>query len=176
MRVYETSLTRKKFVSKMQYISSGGYAEVFHGENHDEVIKVGHSTRDAYLAYVKAVGVNAQNPFFPKIKSINIRSNRGRRFYVARMERLYNDVEITDAQHRNALKKLMVNQVTDILSQKWSNLVDSKGNQYHKELRDTLDVLFKKYMTDIHDGNIMYRKTAEGYYPVVTDPLVHMLP
>lgn len=154
-------------------VESGCFADVLINEKENFVIKI-FSADKAYLSYVNAIK-NRNNIYFPKIYKIIEKIINKIKYYIVFIEKLLsisemnNDVLIDTLYHH-------------------LNFKDTPDDLYHyfnvnyipinKELSRAwcliLNILFRsrgKFRRDMHEYNIMYRKTRKGFIPVLTDPL-----
>jgi hypothetical protein len=182
----KTNLDQHDFADKIRkkgwkYLASGAFASVYAKRGSRTVIKVG-AMGDAYMEYVKAVGIKSKNPLFPKIKSVVIYNARQRErgedywrtdddcYYVVEMERLIPYRKLRNKDRYRALKRLNLEDPCELEYDAHHVAKNTKN----KHLRDACKKLIKVWRdnnSDMHEGNIMWRKRGRGHQLVITDPV-----
>lgn len=145
-------------------IGCGAFAYVFAKPKSNRCIKVGNRY-DEYLEYVQFVGLNSDNPFFPKIYSVKIYREG---FYAVEMERLRPYSKVGD-KHRNlAFKRLGIKWLDDL---ECPNQMKAKS-KHATHVKRVLQTVFRGNQPDIHTGNVMWRKFGINQHQlVITDPV-----
>lgn len=150
------------FMSKgFTLLGHGCYAAVFDSNSDPNLVyKVGVTTSDPFLDYIKLKKDFLENPHFPKIYSTYIDMSND--WYLVTMEKLE-----TVPSHKigisNEISTLINDSsaITSITIKKTKELV-SLTAQINKLVNSIPDIRL-----DIHQGNVMMR----GVTPVITDPL-----
>ncbi len=164
----------------MRKIGEGAFAEVFSRPHSHRVIKFGVSwvTWDSYLLkYVKKVGLNNTNPYFPRIYDVQIYTHTSNAFktdtayyYLVEMEKLIPWKKVPARTRDRLMKKLGCKDIYDLERPK---KLKTSSKQAHKAV-DILRQLFRhnnNTSTDIHTENIMFRRVGSRYQLVYTDPI-----
>lgn len=163
MQVYEKSLRDAGF----KVIGSGAFATVYkHPSNKDLVVKVGEmngygsgGSNDPYIEYVKQAAKYPDNPWFPKIHSVEIctpRYRHNKRYFVVVLERL-------TASDRPTFE------MRELLSRPRPTLIELKASLRPDFvcMLEVLQSMFKRFDRDLHAGNILFRDKQ----PVISDPV-----
>ncbi len=173
----KSKLDRGDFIDNLhakgfKRIGCGAFASVHARPKDKVVIKVGVGG-DAYLNYVKSIGLNAKNPLFPRIKKIAIHTHRDswgdNSFYVAHIERLI-PYSKKIPNRRKIMKRLGLNSIYD-LDYDLYDLAKKNTNKNMKIACKKLVSLSDYDNLDIHEGNLMWRKRGRGHQLVITDPI-----
>jgi len=170
-KIHKEHLEREDFVKMLRskgyrHLSSGAFASVYAKKGEKHVIKIGRVDEDGYIDYVKKM--DSRNPFFPKIRNIKIfRDSDKDKWYAIKMERLipYHKVRSNDLERKLGIAYQgidMLDSPADIMT----------PNKHFRKFLKVLDKLYDNHNSDIHEGNIMFRKRGRGHQLVVTDPIV----
>jgi len=153
-------------------IGCGAFAQVLARPRDKVVIKVGCG-EDAYLNYVKSIGLNAKNPLFPRVKKIAIHTHRDtwgdNSFYVAHLERLI-PYSKKIPNRRKIMKRLGLRSIYDIDYDLHDLKLKSPNKNMKLACRKLISLTYIDNL-DIHEGNLMWRKRGRGHQLVITDPL-----
>lgn len=156
-------------------IGNGCYATVYGKKSSKFVYKVGYDLYDAYLNYVKAIGLNSTNPLFPKIKWAKVFHTDYDSFYVVKIERLVSIDKISGHVYDKLLARLGLKGIWELEYNNRLPQIKKKakaaGNQHLVTAVGILGRLFKRHLPDLHNKNIMYRKRGRGFQLVITDPI-----
>lgn len=153
-----------------------------------------HDAYFKYLIMLAKKGRMEENPYFPKVYNIELyRTRTGRFVYAVDMERLHH-LDSTSPEDLTALKKRMFHSAADTFQQRLRIKEQTPRNQIIFLINDVLVgrlpetlikdsylrhaiKLLKQMVTtkgtepDIHDENIMLRKSPFGSQLVFSDPL-----
>lgn len=176
-------------------IRGGAFGYVKPGTDEFTIKKRSHTfsnlTNDAYFTYVKTIVDNKlfeSNPYFPRIYAINTikDKNTGEERYSINMEKLITLDSISDESldiiyqriFGVPIEKSVFTHSTrlsiDLLDTVENNNLSIIKDQYCKEALQLIKSIKEnnaRFIYDIHDNNIMIRKTNFGDQLVFTDPL-----
>lgn len=157
-----------------EFLSAGSFGRVYTKPDCDHVVKIGRANTDSYFKYVLEVGLNSENPHFPKFSEVTLYDHapdtaESAPFYVVVVEKL-------EEKYEEMSKYWMAN-----LGTKHPAKLDNWNIDYVKPKTDNMmavkDLLKHMYTThcavcDIGGGeytsNVMWR----GETAVFTDPVV----
>lgn len=181
-KAQKTDLDRDDYVCnvivrkrKLRYISSGAFASVYGRKDYNRVVKVGHGD-DNYLEYVKLVGLRNPNIHLPtiyKVELFKVRNHWGDfdTYYSVEMERLIPYEKVGERKHKKAHTKFKQQLGIPYIEYMESPEDMYPSTKHGKQVQKILDRVFDRGSTDLHDGNIMWRKRGRGYELVITDPV-----
>jgi len=182
------------------FLGYGFYSNVFTDKtNQYNVIKIGEIQEglgnpefDAYLNYLAKLK-KYKNPVFPQVDSIQIFHDPSSKdhpyIYKVKMERLYPSSDIKNKEFEAFYEKVFggadierykqfdfrTNRPIDFL---YAALGDNElfkaiKDPYTRQALGIIKNLNKKggFNTDLHSGNVMFRRTPYGIQLVVTDPV-----
>ena len=174
-------ITKIKRTRRMKKIGDGAFAEAYGSKSGRTIIKVGRLDLEgfyecgntSYLKYVKSVMKCQDNPYAPRIKSVQIFRTKERtygevvveHYMVVEMERL---IPLTLNQYPVAdlLEKMVLD---EDVRQGVQVMIGNKNTANHlKQMVRILRRVTRNGGIDIHGGNIMRRKNGEL---VITDPV-----
>lgn len=157
-------------------LGSGLYAEVYGKKKCNYVIKIGQLENnwldDGYVAFLRHL--DTSNPMFPKIKSVERfnwvkKSSVHSRYYVVKMERLIEYEDVNWDICEKAFERMGVDTFLDF--EEPAEYAPSFKSKFAARAHKILHKLWAKYHSDLHDGNVMWRKKKDGKYQlVITDP------
>lgn len=150
----------------MRLLGRGAFARVYGRPNHRRVVKIGE-TWDRYLKYVKRVGLNNDNPHFPKLHDIQINRHKDKDYYVIEMEKLIKWGKVPKEVRDRALKKFGVSNIYDLNYARIANIV---GEAAKDAIRTIRKIWYSGGSRDMHSGNVMFRKKGRGFQLVLIDP------
>lgn len=183
-----------------EHLGSGTFASAYHDpkQSPHEVRKVSkemHERKiDGFYYYIKELENNPDNdnPYYPRFSAIKIYkkpevkpktwSTGAYVTYSAQMEKLYNIRELKASEKQYILSKLHGESTIDQTDHNKS-IVSIVRDQMHGDGKATdphfiraIEFINKvasehSYLADIHDDNIMFRRTPYGPQLVITDPL-----
>ncbi len=142
---------------------------------------------DGYFSYIKYIVDNKiaqRNPYAPRVYKINkFKDTAGNEKYTIDMEKLV-DIEDISGEELAVVYKMITglesnaddvnalrNKMTFFLGK---HLSGDTNNPNLDEVLKIIDYLLREnddFILDIHDGNIMFRRTPHGVQLVITDPL-----
>lgn len=147
-------------------LGEGAYAKVFAKKNSKtQVVRVTEDSEDGYFRWAKVVGLKSNNPHFPKISKVTIHKSRrgwGEFLGVIVLEKLLGYWDIPVTAREKAFKEVGAEDLSDLEFRYFEPKT--------KAAKALLNALTRANGCDIHDGNVMFRKTKTGYTLVVTDP------
>jgi hypothetical protein len=166
-------------------LGAGVFGAAFaHPKRNDIVIKIGRNTpgmcglekfdylkEEPYLNWIKAT-FKFPTKYAPKVYSVDVFHNSDRGagvVFAVVLERL----EPSFSARSSAIQKLAptIERVQD-LTRKHKSLIQSK-NKDLRNLGYALDSVWSRHGKDLHDGNWLIRREADGSeVPVITDPAV----
>ena len=184
-RDYERNLRKEGY----KELGSGCFATTFGKPNKRTVVKVGIYKEEtfwtnngklglvdgnhAYMAYIRAIRTKQDNPFFPKVKSVQFHhyaEDNGKIvqvYFIVELERLkelsYNDTGGVE--------------IAEMLFDGWSSssiligfgaYMPKQLLKWYKQSLQVIQRLKRDHCDDLHNGNIMVRKNGEL---VITDPV-----
>ena len=163
--------------------------------NDSEIIKVSRTAqdnpdKDPYIAYIKAGAALANgNPHIPRVHEIHSIKTKNGHVHIIKMEKLH-PVSSLNVKEHEAMHDHSFNEPYDMnvgKSKQSQSILNIYGNNRQKiatpEMAEAIDLVhstankMKRVSpndhvdVDIHQGNIMARKTPYGPQMVITDPL-----
>ncbi len=172
----------------LRRLGSGAFADVYGTKSGRTVFKIGATGNpiyDAYLSYVKQIVKHQGNPFFPRVKKVDIYYDREdhESVYVVEMERLKPLDTYGRSNKLPIASRLLFNALMDIDSEsdlntlhenmKLFTTVFARGVkkqlvQTFRQMTEILQDLTDSHGLDMHDGNVMLRGKTQL---VITDPV-----
>ncbi len=150
----------------MQLLGAGAFARVYGRANHRRVVKIGE-TWDSYLKYVKMIGLQSDNPYFPRIHDVKINRHENRDYYVIEMEKLIKWGNVPKKVRDAALEKLGAR---DLWDANYLRIKEAAGELEREAIKLLQKLWYRGTSRDVHRGNVMFRKRGRGYQLVFTDP------
>lgn len=164
--------------SGYERIGKGVYATVYARPGSKTVIKVGTVDygfrNDGYLAFLRKV--DPSNPHLPRVNAMRLYrdiqdpDNGTTCYYVVMMERLSPFMTIPYTKRRQLFHNLGLKNFRCLRPGVSNN---NNIDRYHlRKVAKVLDSLYSKYRSDMHTGNIMWRR-SRGRAPelVIVDPI-----
>ncbi len=170
----------KKLLNGYEWVGEGLFADVY--AKVDRVIKIINKGSDdkAYLRYLRRIGLESENPYFPKVYKVE-RCIDGKGKYIAvHMERLLDYCDTDGEVQRKALKALKAEYPEDLQANEWDDSYD-RASMYKDRIaktnnpaaRECLEILLEIVANDCHEGNLMWRKVGRKFQLVITDPVAY---
>lgn len=188
--IIRTSVSYINYITELKnqgyrLVGHGAFAQVYGKHTSNHVIKIGlvdDWKEDAYIGFLREI--DPSNKLFPKIHSIERFYYKGEeksgleegnikvtdRYYVVKMERLLSFSEVKGKDRMAVYNRHGIGDIYD-LGQCCSNRPKFRTKRARTAF-DILKKLYDRYEEDIHDGNVMFRKSRSGKLElVITDPV-----
>ena len=154
----------------------------------NKIVRIPASGHAPYLDFLNVALKHQDNPFFPKIyhakryddhssgESVFIQAERlhelddfeFRKHTVAIMNQL--GIELTDADFRNRIWVVKIFEAFET-SKGRAKLVEKSTNPQFKQAMKAIEPLLRKYKSDMHGQNFMFRTGGGEPHLVIIDPL-----
>ena len=175
-------------------LGSGAFANVFLKQaDYPSAVKLARfneecPSKDGYYNYLEAI-INIDNPHLPKVMGAVLCKPRECNQYVkVELEPLVsiNELELDELVHvlstsfgmsADSLEYVTFDYLVDEIVTKFARGCRDYNDTYcwSAELRDVAVIvsylMYDGFILDIHEGNIMFRRTPYGVQLVITDPL-----
>jgi len=131
------------------------------------------ATQDGYMVYLAQIA-KLPSKFAPKVFSCDIIQEEDKRegaVVVVTLERLTPNNEVDKCHWPMLARQIdpMLGKVGDLMT--YHRRVGKSTNKDSAHIAQALTATWAGgHGKDLHDGNWMLRKTAQGYVPVITDP------
>lgn len=184
-----TVLSKNDYVSK--HITSQGFLQIDYGcystvygkRNVPYVYKVSRESislqSDGWLTYLRRIGLNAENPFFPKVYEFELFAFKDcfgytHYYYVAKVERLVKYGKANRSQRQKFYNSVGISDYSEIRYKYIEFARSRKVHPHVKEISRIFTNMFVKARTvtpDMHHNNVMLRKVQGSNYEIVmNDP------
>lgn len=174
----KTRFTREQFSKKLRArhqlnrAVSGLNAKVVFNTKSDFVYKImPDDEAEGYRAFVVAAMKRQHNPWFPKIYQATVYKCGEESYFVVKMEKLKKIKE--DHPVAKYSFELHYDTIDQDRTQGETERVDALQVYFDcklfQDLQGVLRYLYKKFMPDLHSGNVMIRPSSN--HPVVIDPI-----
>ena len=170
------SKPRQDLLKGFKKLGEGLFATVYGKGN--TVVKVIHDSDEPYIRFLQKIGIESENPYFPKIhKVVKFVDGRGQHYTAVFMEKLLEYNAANGLTQRLSLKALGAVSPEDLQYAEWDAAINPAGYARRiaatkdKHAKECLKVLRDIRANDTHEGNIMFRQVGKKMQLVITDPV-----
>jgi hypothetical protein len=174
----------------MKVLGEGGFAIVFELTKSNRVLKIGELNQDAYIEFVRQIGLNTKNKHLPKITKVEVWDSDNddpysSPYYTVEMERLLTKDQLV----RRLSGRMDMMECYNLVDEYYRKLGIEQPQDFSdcnidlvqprtEDLKEVKNILKNLYdngaAADLNDRNIMWRinSRTKEFNMVFTDPVV----